>query len=81
MLDGTGPAGAVLGRQGRDYFRRHYTWPVVEQKYRDLFDRLKRDADAGGDGAAARLARAAPADAAAGARGASTPLPAGPVIR
>jgi glycosyltransferase involved in cell wall biosynthesis len=43
VLDGSGPAGAVLGRQGRDYFRRHYTWPVVEQKYRDLFDRLTRE--------------------------------------
>jgi glycosyltransferase involved in cell wall biosynthesis len=44
VLDATGPAGAVLGRQGREFFRRHYTWPVVEQKYRDLFDRLARDA-------------------------------------
>jgi glycosyltransferase involved in cell wall biosynthesis len=43
VLEGSGPAGAILGRQGRDYFRRHYTWPVVEQKYRDLFDRLTRD--------------------------------------
>jgi glycosyltransferase involved in cell wall biosynthesis len=44
VLDGTGPAGTVLGRQGREYFRRHYAWPVVEQKYRDLFDRLAHEA-------------------------------------
>ena len=43
VLDGTGPAGAILGREGREYFRRHYTWPVIERKYRDVFDRLKRE--------------------------------------
>jgi len=42
-LESTGPAGAVLGRHGRDYFRRHYTWPVIERKYLDMFDRLKRE--------------------------------------
>ena len=43
MLDGTGPAGAILGRQGREYFRQHYAWPVIERKYRDMFDRLTRE--------------------------------------
>jgi glycosyltransferase involved in cell wall biosynthesis len=42
-LESTGPAGAVLGRNGREYFRRNYTWPVIERKYLDMFDRLKRE--------------------------------------
>ena len=51
-LESNGPLHAHLGRNGRDYFERHYTWPVIERKYLDMFDRLTRD-DAGG---AARLA-------------------------
>jgi len=43
MLDGTGPAGVILGRQGREYFNQHYAWPVIERKYRDMFDRLTRE--------------------------------------
>jgi glycosyltransferase involved in cell wall biosynthesis len=42
-LEGTGPIGAVLGRHGQEFFRRHYTWPVIERKYADMFDRLKRE--------------------------------------
>ncbi len=42
-LEGSGPIGAVLGRQGREFFRRHYTWPVIERKYLDMFERLARD--------------------------------------
>ena len=42
-LESTGPAGLVLGRHGRDYFRRNYTWPVIERKYLEMFDRLKRE--------------------------------------
>ena len=42
-LESTGPAGPVLGRNGREYFRRNYTWPVIERKYLDMFDRLKRE--------------------------------------
>jgi glycosyltransferase involved in cell wall biosynthesis len=34
---------ASLGRNGREYFSRHYTWPVIEQKYLDMFERLKRE--------------------------------------
>jgi glycosyltransferase involved in cell wall biosynthesis len=41
-LDSSGPLGAVLGRHGRDFFRRHYTWPVIERKYLDIFERLAR---------------------------------------
>jgi glycosyltransferase involved in cell wall biosynthesis len=42
-LEASGPLGAVLGRHGRDFFRRHYTWPVIERKYLETFDRLKRE--------------------------------------
>jgi glycosyltransferase involved in cell wall biosynthesis len=41
-LDGTGPLGALLGRCGREFFRRHYTWPVIERKYLEVFERLAR---------------------------------------
>jgi len=42
-LDATGPIGAILGNNGQEFFRRHYTWPVIERKYTDMFDRLKRE--------------------------------------
>jgi glycosyltransferase involved in cell wall biosynthesis len=42
-LESTAPAGPVLGRHGREYFRRNYTWPVIDRKYLDMLDRLKRD--------------------------------------
>jgi hypothetical protein len=32
-----------LGRNGRQFFREHYDWPVIERKYLDMFDRLKRE--------------------------------------
>lgn len=31
---------AALGHNGREYFARHYSWPVIERKYLDMFDRL-----------------------------------------
>jgi glycosyltransferase involved in cell wall biosynthesis len=34
---------AALGRNGRDYFHRHYSWPIVERKYLDMFERLGRE--------------------------------------
>ena len=34
-------AGA-LGRNGRQYFRDHYDWPVIERKYLDMIDRLSK---------------------------------------
>jgi glycosyltransferase involved in cell wall biosynthesis len=40
LLEGSGPLGAVLGRHGREFFRRHYAWPVIERKYLDMFTRL-----------------------------------------
>jgi glycosyltransferase involved in cell wall biosynthesis len=30
----------TLGRNGRQFFRDHYAWPVIERKYLDLFERL-----------------------------------------
>jgi glycosyltransferase involved in cell wall biosynthesis len=47
---GRHPDGArALGANGADYFRRHYTWPVVEKKYMDMFERLSREKAPGGD--------------------------------
>jgi glycosyltransferase involved in cell wall biosynthesis len=42
QLDSTGPLGVLLGRHGRDYFRRHYTWPIIERKYVEMFERLSK---------------------------------------
>jgi glycosyltransferase involved in cell wall biosynthesis len=35
-----------LGRNGRQYFRDNYDWPVIERKYLEMFERLKKDAAA-----------------------------------
>jgi glycosyltransferase involved in cell wall biosynthesis len=32
----------ALGRNGRHFFREHYDWPVIERKYRDMFERLTK---------------------------------------
>jgi hypothetical protein len=42
-LEAAGPIGGILGRNGQDFFRRHYTWPIIERKYTEMFDRLKRE--------------------------------------
>ena len=34
---------AALGRNGREYFAKHYTWPIIEKKYLDMLERLKRE--------------------------------------
>jgi glycosyltransferase involved in cell wall biosynthesis len=39
-LESKGPLHARLGQNGRDYFARHYAWPVIERKYLDMFERL-----------------------------------------
>ena len=31
---------STLGRNGRQFFREHYDWPVIERKYLDMFERL-----------------------------------------
>lgn len=33
----------ALGRNGREYFARHYSWPVIERKYLDMFSRLSSE--------------------------------------
>ena len=45
-LESNGPLNARLGRNGREYFARHYAWPVIERKYLDMFAALKRGAPA-----------------------------------
>ena len=30
----------ALGSRGREYFTRHYSWPVIERKYVDMLDKL-----------------------------------------
>jgi glycosyltransferase involved in cell wall biosynthesis len=32
---------AVFGANGRQFFRQHYAWPVIERKYLDMFEQLK----------------------------------------
>jgi glycosyltransferase involved in cell wall biosynthesis len=34
------PLAEALGNHGRAYFAQHYSWPVIEQKYLGMFDRL-----------------------------------------
>jgi len=43
MLEGAGPVNAILGRNGRDYFKRNYAWPVIERKYLEMFERLSKE--------------------------------------
>jgi glycosyltransferase involved in cell wall biosynthesis len=45
-LESNGPLHARLGRNGREYFTRHYGWPVIEKKYLDMFRQLERGAAA-----------------------------------
>jgi glycosyltransferase involved in cell wall biosynthesis len=42
-LESNGPLNARLGKNGREFFKRHYAWPVIEQKYLDMFERLSTD--------------------------------------
>jgi glycosyltransferase involved in cell wall biosynthesis len=42
-LEATGPINALLGGNGREYFRQHYSWPVIERKYLEMFERLKQE--------------------------------------
>jgi glycosyltransferase involved in cell wall biosynthesis len=43
-LESNGPLNARLGRNGREYFRTHYAWPVIECKYLDMLERLAKEA-------------------------------------
>jgi len=42
-LDSNPALAATLGRNGRRFFTEDYSWPVIERKYTDMFDRLKRE--------------------------------------
>ena len=42
-LESNGPLHSRLGHNGREYFRRHYAWPVIERKYLDMLKQLSRD--------------------------------------
>jgi glycosyltransferase involved in cell wall biosynthesis len=42
-LEAAGPLNQALGRNGREFFKRHYAWPVIERKYLEMFDRLKKE--------------------------------------
>jgi glycosyltransferase involved in cell wall biosynthesis len=42
-LESNGPLNARLGRNGREYFARHYAWPIIERKYLSMFDQLRRE--------------------------------------
>ena len=43
MLEALGPVNAALGRNGREYFKRNYEWPVIVRKYLDMFERLGKE--------------------------------------
>jgi glycosyltransferase involved in cell wall biosynthesis len=69
---------ASLGRNGRQFFREHYDWPVIEQKYLDMFAWLKKTppaAAAAGPGWIARHRQSVPP-----AREVLARLPTGPVL-
>ena len=42
-LESNGPLHARLGRNGRAYFKAHYSWPVIERKYLDMLTRLLKE--------------------------------------
>jgi glycosyltransferase involved in cell wall biosynthesis len=42
-LESNGPLHGRLGRNGREYFNAHYSWRVIEQKYLDMLERLRRE--------------------------------------
>jgi glycosyltransferase involved in cell wall biosynthesis len=47
-LESPGPLNAVLGRNGRQFFREHYAWPVIERKYLEMLERLRAEEGGGG---------------------------------
>ena len=43
MIDFSPSFANSLGRNGQEYFARHYSWPVIERKYLDMLERLSRE--------------------------------------
>ena len=41
-LELSAPLARALGANGQAYFMRHYTWPVIERKYLDMLEALRR---------------------------------------
>ncbi len=39
---------AALGRNGAEYYRRHYAWPVIERKYLEMLNQLAQEDRRGG---------------------------------
>jgi hypothetical protein len=37
------PLARTMGDNGRTYYAANYAWPVIEQKYLDMFDRLRSE--------------------------------------
>jgi len=46
-LEASGPLNGPLGRNGRAFFAHHYAWPVIERKYLDMLECLRRDNESG----------------------------------
>jgi glycosyltransferase involved in cell wall biosynthesis len=46
-LVGNVPLSSDLGHRGREYFRQEYSWPVIEDKYMAMFERLRMEPPAG----------------------------------
>jgi glycosyltransferase involved in cell wall biosynthesis len=42
-IDSSPSLQAVLGRNGRAFFERNYSWPVVVKKYTDMLERLSKE--------------------------------------
>jgi glycosyltransferase involved in cell wall biosynthesis len=70
---------ASLGRNGRQFFRDNYDWPVIERKYLEMFDRLRRQTAEGTSGRAPGW-RDRRRDEVPAAREVLAALPTGPVI-
>ena len=49
LLEGNRRLRSALGDNGRRYFRQHYAWPVIEQKYLELLRQLRADDAAASD--------------------------------
>jgi glycosyltransferase involved in cell wall biosynthesis len=62
LLESDAALRASLGSNGRRYFDAHYTWEIVERKYLDLLERVRREdeASAGTASTAGRRGRPVP---------------------
>jgi hypothetical protein len=45
-IDSYSALAGALGRNGRSYFERNYTWPIIEGRYLDMLNRLSREPQA-----------------------------------